>query len=113
SLRGELDWIVLRALEKDRARRYTSASDLAEDIQRFLTGEPVEACPPSVAYRLRKYARRHRALLTTTALVLVTAVIGMIVSLRYAMRSSEMAVHAREMAARAGQSARKARTAQS
>jgi non-specific serine/threonine protein kinase/serine/threonine-protein kinase len=58
-LRGELDWIVMKALEKDRNRRYESASALAADVQRYLNDEPVEACPPSAGYRLRKYVRRN------------------------------------------------------
>ena len=60
SLRGELDWIVMKALEKDRTRRYETANDFARDIQRYLNDEPVEACPPSTAYRLRKLVRRNR-----------------------------------------------------
>lgn len=59
-LAGDLDWIVLKALEKDRARRYDSASDFAADIQRYLNGEPVVARPPSVSYRINKFVRRHR-----------------------------------------------------
>src|SRR5581483_4521535 len=55
-LRGELDWIVMKCLEKDRNRRYESASALAADVHRYLNDEPVLACPPSAAYRLRKYA---------------------------------------------------------
>jgi len=60
-VRGELDWIVMKCLEKDRARRYETANGLARDIQRHLDDEPVEACPPSAAYKLRKFARKHRA----------------------------------------------------
>ena len=59
-LRGDLDWIVLRALEKDRTRRYASASEFAADIERHLADEPVMACPPSAIYRLKKTYRRHR-----------------------------------------------------
>src|SRR5204863_9112543 len=59
-VRGELDWIVMKALEKDRARRYETANGFAADIQRYLADEPVEACPPSATYRLRKFARKHR-----------------------------------------------------
>jgi tetratricopeptide (TPR) repeat protein len=62
-LRGELDWIVMKALEKDRDRRYESASAFATDVQRYLKDEAVEACPPSVSYRLRKYVRRNRRVL--------------------------------------------------
>ena len=71
-LRGELDWIVMKALEKDRTRRYESSSGLAKDIERYLGDEAVEACPPSTAYRLRKFARRNRALLITTAAFVLT-----------------------------------------
>ena len=59
-LRGELDWITIKALEKDRSRRYGSASDLAADIQRYLQDQPVSAGPPSTAYRARKFIHRHR-----------------------------------------------------
>jgi len=69
SLRGELDWIVMKALEKDRTRRYESASDFAQDVQRYLNDEPVEACPPSAAYRFRKFVRRNRARVMAVATV--------------------------------------------
>src|ERR1700680_2999359 len=65
-VRGELDWIVMKCLEKDRSRRYETASGLAREVQRYLADEAVEACPPSVGYRLRKFARKHRAALVTT-----------------------------------------------
>src|SRR5262249_25663333 len=60
-LRGELDWIVMKALEKDRNRRYETASALAADVQRYLHDEPVQACPPSAWYRFRKFVRRNKA----------------------------------------------------
>ncbi len=66
-MRGDLDWIVMKALEKDRTRRYETASGFARDIQRHLDGDLVEACPPSARYRLGKFARRHRAALATAA----------------------------------------------
>src|SRR5439155_14464846 len=59
-IRGEIDWIVMKCLEKDRTRRYESAGSLARDIQRHLADEPVEACPPSAGYRLRKFAHKYR-----------------------------------------------------
>src|SRR5262249_52106232 len=65
AVRGELDWIVMKCLEKDRTRRYATANDLARDLQRYLADEPVEAGPPSRWYRLRKLARRHRAAFVT------------------------------------------------
>ena len=69
-VRGELDWIVMKALEKDRNRRYESANSFAMDVQRYLADEPVQACPPSAGYRLRKFARRNKGALAVTALVL-------------------------------------------
>jgi eukaryotic-like serine/threonine-protein kinase len=68
-LRGELDWIVIKAMEKDRTRRYQSATALAEDVGRYLRNQPVEAFPPSAGYRFSKYARRNRALLATSRLM--------------------------------------------
>jgi WD40 repeat protein/serine/threonine protein kinase len=60
-MKGEIDWIVMKALEKDRARRYDTANGLAKDIQRYLAGDAVEACPPTLGYRLRKAYRKNRA----------------------------------------------------
>jgi WD40 repeat protein/Tfp pilus assembly protein PilF len=73
--RGELDWIVMKALEKDRNRRYETANSLAGDVQRFLHDEPVLACPPSAWYRLRKVARRHRWALALASVVVVALVV--------------------------------------
>src|SRR5262249_25862843 len=76
-VRGELDWIVLKAVEKDRARRYEAANGFAADVQRYLNDEPVLACPPSAGYRLRKFARRNKAALAIAGLVLCfTALLG-------------------------------------
>ncbi|MBI1917218.1 MAG: protein kinase [Planctomycetes bacterium] len=76
--RGELDWIVMKALEKDRNRRYETASAFAADVQRYLKDEPVQACPPSAWYRFRKFARRNKAALVIASVVLmaVLAVVG-------------------------------------
>ena len=68
-VRGEVDWIVMKCLEKDRSRRYETASGLAHDVERFLKDEPVEACPPSAGYRLRKFARQNKRWLTTAAVI--------------------------------------------
>src|SRR4029450_10453859 len=59
-VRGELDWIVMKTLEKDRSHRYETAKDFAADVQRYFGDEPVQACPPSAFYRFRKFARRNR-----------------------------------------------------
>lgn len=68
-VRGDLDWIVMKALEKDRNRRYESASEMAADLQHYLNDEPVQACPPSAMYRFRKLARRYKAALATAGLI--------------------------------------------
>ncbi|MFI5380374.1 MAG: protein kinase [Tepidisphaerales bacterium] len=77
-VRGDLDWIVMKALEKDRTRRYETAIELARDIDRHLNHEPVEACLPGTTYRLRKFARRNRAAMATlgTLVLLVATAIG-------------------------------------
>jgi tetratricopeptide (TPR) repeat protein len=71
SLRGELDWIVMRCLEKDRNRRYETASGLARDIERYLADEPVLACPPTAGYRARKFLRRNKGAVAAAGLVAV------------------------------------------
>jgi len=75
-LRGDLDWIILKALEKDRTRRYDSASELAADIQRHLKQEPVLACPPSMLYRFGKFARRHKAGASAAMFVAIALIVG-------------------------------------
>src|SRR5262249_36327740 len=75
-VRGELDWIVMKCLEKDRDRRSEPANGLARDVQRHLADEPVVACPPSTAYRLSKFARRHRGALLATGLVVLALFAG-------------------------------------
>jgi non-specific serine/threonine protein kinase/serine/threonine-protein kinase len=77
-LRGDLDWIVMKALEKDRERRYGSPSELALDLRRHLADEPVVAGPPSAAYRIRKFARRNRVTVTAAAAVLLALILGII-----------------------------------
>ncbi len=77
-VRGELDWIVMKALEKDRSRRYETANGFALDVQRYLANEPVLACPPSTAYRLRKFVRRHRGSVTAASLILITLTGGIV-----------------------------------
>ena len=79
-VRGELDWIVMKCLEKDRTRRYETANGLARDVQRFLANESVEACPPSVGYRCRKFASKHRRLLAMTSSLAALLMIGIVVS---------------------------------
>lgn len=79
-VRGELDWIVMRALEKDRNRRFPTANALGADILRFLSGEPVESVPVSWTYRLRKSVRKHRGLVIAASLLLATIIIGSVVS---------------------------------
>jgi non-specific serine/threonine protein kinase/serine/threonine-protein kinase len=86
-VRGELDWIVMRCLEKDRGRRYETANGLARDLGRYLADEPVEACPPSSGYRLRKFLRKHKAGLATAAAFAVLLMLGVAVSTWLAVRA--------------------------
>ncbi len=105
TLRGELDWIVMRALDKDRARRYESPGDLAADVERCLAGEPVQAAPPSTSYRLRKLARRHRVGVAVTAIVTAALVLGFGV----AVWEARVAARDRDSARRSAAEAEKAR----
>jgi serine/threonine protein kinase len=77
-VRGDLDWIVMKALEKDRARRYETASAFAADVQRYLNDEAVVACPPSAWYRFRKFVRRHKGPVFAASLILLALVAGVI-----------------------------------
>jgi serine/threonine protein kinase len=76
-MKGELDWVVLKALEKDRARRYDTAIALARDIERYLDDEVVEARPPSARYRFQKFVRRHRPQVIAAGLIVLALVAGM------------------------------------
>ncbi|MGE3109016.1 MAG: protein kinase [Phycisphaerales bacterium] len=78
AVRGELDWIVMRCIEKDRTRRYASAADLGRDVWRHLNHEPLEAGPPTAAYRVRKFIRRHRREVAVATVLLVTLILGLI-----------------------------------
>jgi WD40 repeat protein/serine/threonine protein kinase len=97
-LRGDLDWIVMKALEKDRTRRYETANGVAEDVLRHLNNEPVAARPPSLGYRLQKSLRRNRLVFTAAGLVGLALVLGAVVSLWQAIRATEAG--RREQAAR-------------
>ncbi len=101
ALRGEVDWIVMKALEKDRSRRYETANGLARDIERYLADEPVEAGPPSARYRLRKLAWKHRRGLAMVAALLLLVVVAAIVSTSlavWALDERNRAVHAEKEA---------------
>ena len=86
-LKRDLDWIVMKALEKDRGRRFQSATALIEDIEAFLRNEAVTARPPTRRYLLAKFARRHKLVLATTCIVIVTLVGGISLSLWQANRA--------------------------
>jgi eukaryotic-like serine/threonine-protein kinase len=90
-LRGDLDWITLKALEKDRERRYATPLDLAADVQRFLDHRPVEARPASTSDRVRKYVRRHRVGLAATAIIAAVLVVAAVVSIREGIRANREA----------------------
>jgi eukaryotic-like serine/threonine-protein kinase len=94
-VRGDLDWIAMKALEKDRNRRYETANGFAMDIQRYLAGEPVLAAPPSASYRLQKFARKHRTALTTAAAMILLLLAGAAVSTWQAVRAMRAEAAAR------------------
>ena len=98
-LRGELDWIVMKALEKDRTRRYETASALARDIERYLAGDPVEAGPPSASYRMRKFARKHRTMLATAGAFAALLVAAAVISTSLAFQASRAEAKALQQAA--------------
>jgi len=107
-LRGDLDWIVMKCLEKDRTRRYEAASALAADIQRHLNTEPVQACPPSRWYEFQKTVRRHKVGFGATAAVILVLMLGVAVSswqAKRALRAERQAVQDRDRAITAETSA--------
>jgi len=87
-LRGDLDWIVMKCLEKDRARRYETANGLAQDIERHLSHEPVVASPPSNLYRFQKLVRRNRVLASAGATIVTVLLLGVVASTWQALRAS-------------------------
>jgi len=95
-LRGDLDWIVLKSLEKDRNRRYATVTDLSEDVRRHLESEPVQARPPSAAYRLRKLVRKNTGILSALAALFVLLAAGVVTSTGFYLRSEEKRVEAEE-----------------
>jgi eukaryotic-like serine/threonine-protein kinase len=88
-LRGDLDWVTMKALEKDRARRYGTPSELAADLRRYLNHETVSARPASTSYRLRKYVRRHKALVTGVTTIVLVLVAGVAASTYEAIRARQ------------------------
>ncbi len=105
-VRGELDWIVMKALEKDRARRYETANGLANDVRRYLNDEPVVACPPSAAYRLNKFARRNKATFVAASLIALALMLGLLGTSWQAVRATRE--HHRTETARREEAAQRA-----
>ena len=105
TVRGDLEWICLKALEKDRRRRYASAASFAADVQHFLLDEPVSASPPSRWYRFQKLARRNQPAFTAAAVVLVTVLAGIIISVNETVHAK--AAQRRAMAAQQAEAAQR------
>ncbi len=95
-LKGDLDWITMKALEKDRTRRYATASDLAADIQRHLNDEPVSAGPPSGGYRIKKFVKKNAGLVSSIAAILLVVVAGGITATVFYFRAASATVDAQE-----------------
>ena len=98
-VRGDLDSIALKALEKERSRRYGSPSDFAADVGRYLRHEPVSAIAPSAAYRARKFARRYRTALATIAAFILVLVVAAVVTIRQGIRANQQSIRASREAA--------------
>jgi WD40 repeat protein/serine/threonine protein kinase len=111
-IRGDLDWIVMKCLEKDRMRRYETAASLTEDLQRYLDNEPVQARPPSFPYRFRKLAMRHRAAMVTSAIIFLSLIGGIIGTSWQAHRAAAAAKNAKNNEILAVQEAERARAAE-
>jgi WD40 repeat protein/serine/threonine protein kinase/Tfp pilus assembly protein PilF len=110
-VRGDLDWIVMKALQKDRTRRYESAAALARDVQRYLTDEPVEARPPRLADRVGKWVRRHRAAVWSAAVTLLMVTFGLTVSTILVLGAYQGERDQRELAQQREKEAREERSA--
>ncbi len=87
-IRGDLDWIAMKCLEKDRSRRYATTAELVDDLDRFAHHQPVAACPPSVIYRARKFARRNRGFVAAATVVLIVIIAGVVSTVTFAVGES-------------------------
>ncbi len=103
ALRGDLDWVTMKALEKDRDHRYASAAALADDVRRYLNDEPVSVGPPSKRYRMRKFVRRHRTGVLAGVAVLATVLLGIAGTTTGMIRAVHAEQRARQEAANAQQ----------
>jgi len=101
TIRGELDWIVMKALEKDRSRRYGSPGEFVADVDRFLGGQPIQAAPVSMSYRVRKFTARHRFGVISAALIALSLIVGIAAALWQARVASRERDAARKSAAEA------------
>jgi serine/threonine protein kinase len=108
-LRGDLDWIVMKAMDKDRTRRYATANEFAEDVDNYLHDRPVVASPPSATYRMRKFAKRHRGSLAAATIALAALLLGlatttgtMMWALQERSRAEDQAQRAKRFAAAVG-----------
>src|SRR6185312_15223282 len=100
-LRGDLDWITLKAMEKDRTRRYETANALATDIRRYLDNDPITARPPSTAYRLSKAVHKHKLAVASAAMILIALLLGVIgttIGMLHARAAQRVAVQQRKIA---------------
>ena len=108
-LRGDLDWIVMKSLEKDRTRRYSTAHDLAEDVERYIDGAPVEARPPSTTYRLGKFARKNSVLVSAIAAVSFSMLLGLAATTWFGFKANSARKVAESESLRADEKANEAR----
>ena len=95
-VRGELDWIVMKAMEKDRLRRYETASSFAEDVHRFLNDEAIIACPPTASYRFHKFAKRNKLAIASAAIIIASLTVGVTIATWQAVRARRSETAARQ-----------------
>ncbi|MDB4766090.1 protein kinase [bacterium] len=112
TLSGDLDWIVMKALDKDRERRFGSAAGFAEDIRRYLDDEPIEARPPSASYRIGKFARKHRVLMAASTTFLLLLLAGIAGTTWFAIAAERSRETAEEALVTAEQETVRAKTAE-
>lgn len=110
-VRGDLDWIVMKALEKERSRRYETAAELAADVVRHLNHEPIVASSPSLIYKLQKFSRRNKAAVTTASIIVVLLILGVMSTSWQAIRANQSAQEARRQWNLAVQAEERAETA--
>ena len=110
-LQGDLEWIVMKALEKDRSRRYETANNFAEDIERYLKGDPISARPPSTAYQIKKFVTKRKGLIASVAIIIALLIVGISFSTKFALGEMAQRKEAQKKKVEAEKSAKRSKDA--